>query len=153
MPQYFDFSSLIAKYASAYTLITYSGGGYDDAGEYHVGTKTEQDLQCAIIKFSEARRLRAEGVLSEKDLRLFSLSPIVNGLTGFTVLYEGCIYSLEQSLENSAFTGVWSYRMKFVSVFDESSGADTDFDGYSELNKALEDRLSGVLVKKGGDAA
>lgn len=57
--------------------------------------------------------------MSEKDRALFMLEPLKFDLQGAEVIHEGNKYSIESKLENAAFTGVWSYNLKWSSAFEE----------------------------------
>lgn len=118
--QHFNFSRLINKYASEYTAITVTKGHYNDAGDYVKGETVEITDKGAIIAFKESKIHRSEGVLSVKDMRLFSLKPINKALIGSTVIYEGNKYKIEESVNNAKFTGVYAYLLKYVSAFQEA---------------------------------
>lgn len=139
----YDFSRLIRKYECNFKAITLTGGYFDDAGDFQKADKEEIELTGAIISFRESKIYRSEGTLTTKDKRLFSLQPIAPHLQGATVEYEGNIYSVEDNTENSKFTGVFAYTLKYVSAFKETRH---DYDVTEELDM-LEDRLDGILTK------
>lgn len=117
----FDFSYLINKYSTEFTVEIPSEGKYNDAGEWEAGTPTKQTLRGAIISFAEAKRFRSEGNLTEKDMRLFMLEKLADEWIGATVIYENNKYFIEQSTNNHQFTGVFFYLLKFVSVFSSNT--------------------------------
>ena len=117
--QYFNFSRLINKYKSEFTAITLSEGYFNDAGDFIKGDKSEITLQGAVIAFRESKVHRSEGTLTAQDRRLFTLSPIEKALHGSKVIYKGNVYSIEDSSDNSNFTGVYAYTLKYVSAFKE----------------------------------
>lgn len=122
MPQYFDFSDLISQYESDYSLVTETESGYDEYGDYQPEKKEMRPLRGAIIGFSQSKLLRSEGALSEKDLRLLSSFPLGGAWQNAVVVYKGNCYQPTQETENSDFTGVWSYLLKWISVLDEKDG-------------------------------
>lgn len=140
--QYFNFSRLVNKYSTDFTAITLSAGYFDDAGTWVEGETVLTELRGAIISHTESKIFRSEGALSVKDKRLFMLQPIDNKLIGAKVVYEKDAYSLSDCLENSKFTGVYAYTLKYVSAFKEIAA---DYDLTEDLER-LEKRLDGILV-------
>lgn len=115
--QTFNFARLVKKYASEFTAITVAEGHYNSAGDYVKGETVEITDKGAIISFKESKIYRSEGTLTTMDKRLFSLKPIDNALIGCTVVYEGNIYKIEQGVDNARFTGIYTYLLRYVSVF------------------------------------
>lgn len=116
--KYFSFERLIKKYSSEFTAyIPHSDGGYADNGEYVKATVTEMNLTGAILSLSEAKLLRAEGNLTSNDRVLFMLTSLDFPLEGAFIVYKDKKYYIESGLENSEFTGVWQYNLKYVSAF------------------------------------
>ena len=140
--QYFNFSRLINKYKSQFSAITLTDGYYDDAGDWVEGTKIKTVLYGAVIGFKESKIYRSEGTLTTQDKRLFTLEPIDTALQGSKAIYEGGLYSIEDSTENAKFTGVYAYTLKYVSAFKETR---PEYDVTDDLED-LEQRLDGVLV-------
>jgi hypothetical protein len=126
MMQYYDFSRLIRKYQTTFTTITITDGYYDDYGDWVKGSEVRKELQGAIISHRESKIYRSEGNLTAKDKRLFMLEPIENALLHSKVIHNGNEYSIEDNVENAIFTGVYAYRLKYVSAFDEKGGAQDD---------------------------
>ena len=116
---YFDFTRLITKYSSEFTAITLKKDYIDDMGYVVDSEKEEITLTGAIISHSENKIFRSEGALTEKDKRLFMLTPIDEKLHGAKIVYEGEIYDLMSCTNNSKFTGVYMYNLKFVSTFKD----------------------------------
>lgn len=116
--QYFDFSSLIDDYSSDFTVVTHTGSGYDDAGDWQEGAEQKLALTGAIIAFKESKVLRSEGAITSKDKRLFMQQALPDALLGAVVLHGGQKYRIDSELENAEFTGVWSYLLRWVSAFD-----------------------------------
>lgn len=121
--KYFNFDSLIDKYSVSYTLITESKGGYDDMGDWVAGSATRTEKRGAIIGIRESKVYRSDGVLTEKDRELFSKESL-GDITKAYVLYGTEKYKVEANpANNSEFTGVWQYTLKWVSAF---KGGDDD---------------------------
>lgn len=117
---YFDFSNLIKKYSTSFTAIIPSGGDYNDSGDWVENTPSERELHGAIISMRETRVLRSEGAYTQKDRALLMLEPFPKALEKAKIIHRGKEYRLESELENSEFTGVWAYALKFVSAFNQA---------------------------------
>lgn len=120
--QYFDFTQLVEDYSSDFTVITYGESGIDDRGYRVKGEKKEISLRGAIISRGENVIFRSDGKLTAKDKRLFMLTPIDNALLNSKVVYENEVYDIQSSTDNSKFTGVWAYVLKYVSAFKGGDG-------------------------------
>jgi len=116
---YFNFLRLIQKYTSEFKLLKYQDGYYNDLGEYVQNDVTEDILCGAIINFKESKIYRSEGTLTSQDKRLFTLKPICNNLERAIVIHNGKKYNVEESKQNAKFTDVYSYILRYVSVFDD----------------------------------
>lgn len=121
--KYFDFTGLIKKYETSFTVISASEGGYNDLGEWQPGTEEQTEMRGAIISLKEDKIYRSEGLLTAQDRQLFMLEPLVGGLLGATVVYNNNQYKIQGTTDNSEFTGVYSYVLKFVSAFGGDSTA------------------------------
>ena len=117
--QYFDFSGLILDYSNTFEVITHTGGGYDEAGDWQDGRETREKYQGAIIAFKESKVFRAEGKITKQDRRLFMQKPLPAALMGAKVIFRGQQYMIESEHENAEFTGVYSYFLRYVSAFGE----------------------------------
>ncbi len=115
----FDFTYLIKKYSSDFVAEIPSEGYYDDMGEYVQGATATETLRGAIISHRQSKIFKSGGAITEKDMALYMLEPLKNSLQGAKITYEGKRYSIGGLLENSKFTGVWAYNLKFVSAFDK----------------------------------
>lgn len=113
----FDFSYLINKYATEFIAEIPPEGKYNDAGEWEAGAATKKTLHGAIISHRESKIFRSEGTLTGKDKALYMLEPLEKSLHGAKVIHGDKIYSIGDLLENSGFTGVWAYTLKYVSAF------------------------------------
>lgn len=116
--QYFDFSGLISDYENPFTVVTHKSG-YDEKGDWQEGQEVKQELKGAIIGFRESKIFRAEGAISAKDKRLFTLARLPEALLGAKAIYQGQEYMIESELENAEFTGVYSYLLRWVRAFDK----------------------------------
>ena len=123
---YFDFSRLIRKYSTDFTVITTADGYYDDMGDWVAGSTAEVTMNGAIISHKESKIFRAEGTLTANDRRLFLLQPIDSKLIGATAIYKGRKYNIEDCTDNSEFTNVWAYTLKYVSAFKDKGGNTND---------------------------
>ena len=117
---YFNFSDLIHKYSREFKVITYSGGKYNDMGDWEEGVPSEKILSGAIIGMTESKIYRSDGNLTAQDKVLHMLEPLDADLIDGTVVFNGNQYNIEtqKSKENAQFTGVFSYTLKWVSTFD-----------------------------------
>lgn len=144
--QYYNFTRLIKKYSSEFTAITLTEGYYDDTGDWVNGSLSAVKLNGAIISHKESKIFRSEGALTEKDKRLFVFQPIDDKLHGAKVIHDDYsgknVYSIVDNVENSKFTGVFAYTLKYVSAFKDFA---PDYD-LTEALERLEKRLDGVLV-------
>lgn len=115
--QYFDFSSLINDFETSFQVITHKGG-YNAAGDWQDKQEELVIMQGAIISFKESRILRSDGAITAKDKRLFMQQRLPDALIGARVIHAGQEYKIETETENAEFTGVYSYLLRWVSVFD-----------------------------------
>ena len=118
---YFNFERLINKYSSEFILISKSDGHYDDAGDWVDGEITQTTMNGAIIGFTENKIYRSEGTITAQDKQLHTLTEIDNALMGSIIIYNGNKYKIEEQKgkDNAKFTGVFSYVLKWVSVFND----------------------------------
>lgn len=120
MKQYFNFKRLIEKYSDDFVAVIPSEGGeWNALGDWVAGEPKKVNLRGAIISHRESKIFKAGGTISEKDKALYMLSPLENSLHGAEVIHEGKRYSIGSELENSEFTGVWAYNLKYCSAFDK----------------------------------
>lgn len=117
--QYFNFVRLIKKFSNEFTAVIPSDGGYNNAGDWVPGTPTRVTLNGAIISMKESRILRSQGAYTSQDRALHMLEPLPDALKKAEIIYKGRKYSVASELENSEFTGVYSYVLKHISVFNE----------------------------------
>ena len=117
---YFDFSDLIRDYSTKFTVITHKDGDYDEKGDYQEKQEVRTEFTGAIIAFKESKVFRSDGKITAKDKRLFMEQALPDALVGASVEHDGQKYMIESELENAAFTGVYSYMLRWVSAFDKT---------------------------------
>lgn len=117
--QYYHFERLIRKYSTTFTVIVPKGGGYDDSGDYQEDGTKRIKLQGAILSNRESKIFKSGGSLTEQDKVLYLFKPLENDLQGAEIIHNKNLYRIGNKLENALFTGVFSYGLKFVSVFNE----------------------------------
>lgn len=119
--QLYNFTRLINKYSSVFTLITNGDRTKNDMGDYVKGEETSETMTGAIISHTESKILRSEGNLTTNDKKLYTLKPIKKALKTSKVIYDNKVYSIEQSTDNSQITGFYSYNLKYVSAFNKGA--------------------------------
>ena len=117
--QHFNFTRLVEKYSDEFTVIVPSKKVLNDGGDWVDGEPEKKVLYGAIIGRGEKITFRSSGNLTEKDKRLFMLEELDKALLGASVVYDGDKYSILSSTDNSKFTGVWAYTLKYVSAFKD----------------------------------
>ncbi len=115
--QYYNFRRLIEKYSTEFILKFPSKTEYDESGDLVKVDAKEQTFTGAILSHRESKIFKSGGTLTEQDKALYMLVELPQDLQGAEVIHEGKLYHIQGKLENAAFTGVFSYNLKFVSVF------------------------------------
>lgn len=115
---YFDFSNLIEKYATDFTVIIPLEGDFDEYGDWKPEAVEVIEKQGAIISHRQNKIFKSEGTLTQQDRALYMLEPIDIPLEGAKVVHNGKLYTISSELENAEFTGCYNYSLKYVSVFD-----------------------------------
>lgn len=142
MAQYFNFKRLIKKYSTDFVAEIPPEGYWDEAGDWQKGEPKQIQLRGAIISHRESKIFRSEGTITGQDRALYMIEPLENALQMAKIIYDGKVYSIGDLLENSEFTGVWAYTLKYVSAFKQVT---PEYDITEDIED-LEDRLDGVLV-------
>ena len=124
--RYFNFDRLITKYSTEFIVRIPIEGGNAKYGTNKPKTFKNITMQGAIISHSETKIFRSEGTLSQQDKALYMLKPIDNALKGAELVHDNKVYRIGDLLENSTFTGVWSYSLKYISVFNDIGGGNND---------------------------
>lgn len=122
MPKYFNFDNLIKKYSTTFTAIIPATGHYDDSGDWVDGAETKQTMTGAIISHRASKVFQSGGTLTQQDRALYMLSPLTDALKRARIIHNGKEYRISDELENSEFTNVWGYTLKYVSSFDNGGG-------------------------------
>lgn len=115
---YFNFKRLIEKYSTVFTAETPSQSGFDDSGDHVEGRTTKSTLKGAIIRHRDLKVIRSDGTFTSKDYALYMTSEPAFNLIGSIVHYEGKRFRVDSELNNSKFTGVWAYNLKYLSAFE-----------------------------------
>lgn len=120
---YFDFNGLIDKYTAEFTVLSAGAGHYDDLGDWVTEEARKEVKKGAVIGISESKLYRSDGVLTEKDKELY-MKESLGAIDKASVIYDGNRYRVEANPQNnSAFTGVFQYTLKWVSAFKEGDTA------------------------------
>ena len=117
--QKFDFTQLVDDYSREITVITQSDGYYNDSGDYVKGEEKEITMQGAVIRHRESKVYKSNGTLTLDDYALYLTEKPDIDLIGSIVKVDGQKFKVESTLDNSEFTGVWSFNLKFCSAFKE----------------------------------
>lgn len=116
----FDFTDLIEEHSTDFIAeIPSDGGDWNDAGDWVEGEPIRETLRGAIISHRENKIFRSSGTLTGQDKALYMLKPLEKSLCGAKIIHGGKLYSIGDLLENSEFTGVYAYTLKYISAFDE----------------------------------
>ena len=116
---HYNFKRLIEKYSRTYEVLIPSTSYYDDYGKWVKGEPTKETVTGAILSIKESKIYRSEGNLTFEDKVLYTLYPLNFALTGAEILFEDKTYSILETSENSEFTGVYTYTLKYVSAFNK----------------------------------
>lgn len=141
---FFNFEYLVRKYSTDFTFITTSDGEWNSKGDWVATTKKQVTMSGAVISMRESRVIRSEGAYTQRDKALYMLEPLPEALQGANLVHDGQLFSIANELENSRFTGVWSYALKFVSMFNGTIEQGTDNDITVSLT-------NGGMVANGAD--
>lgn len=118
MTKYFNFTSLINKYSRELVVLKKTGD-WNSLGDW-VEQTSEHNIHGAILGINENKIYRSEGTLTAQDKILYMLTPIDDALMSGMVIFNGNKYNIEgqTGTDNSDFTGVYTYTLKFVSAFN-----------------------------------
>lgn len=114
----FNFYNLITKYGVWFECINAKGGYVD--GEWQSGQKSVTPCFGAIVSLPESKLYQSGGTLTTQDRNLYMVEPLPVSWKDCTVRHGGNEYRVEADSANGneTFTGVYSYVLKWVSVFD-----------------------------------
>lgn len=117
--QYYHFDRLIRKYSSAFTVIIPKDNIVDDYGEIVTEGSKRRQIKGAILSHRENKVYKSNGTITQQDKVLYMLKPLEKDLQGAEIVHNGKVYRIGNELENACFTGVFSYGLTYVSVFNE----------------------------------
>ena len=107
----YNFSRLIIKYSTEFTLVAPSEGEYD-GGIYVYGEPEAQVLTGAIIPMPQRKVYQPGGNYTSEDKELYMLTRIAKPLLGGKVLYQGDTYSIEEETDYSDFSDIYHYVLR-----------------------------------------
>ena len=119
---YFDFKRLVKKYSKQVTVIIPAVGDYDDYGDYQEGKPTETTLEGAVIRHRQNKINQSNGVLTEDDYAFYVTEKPAFNIIGTTVICDNQQFTVKSKLDNSEFTGVWGFNLKYISAFNGKEG-------------------------------
>ena len=117
--QKFNFTQLVDDYSREITVITKSDGYYNESGDYVKGEEKETTMRGAVIRHRESKVYKSNGTLTLNDYALYLTEKPDIDLIGSEVKVDNQKFKVENTLDNSEFTGVWSFNLKFCSAFKE----------------------------------
>ena len=119
--QYFNFRRLVQKYSRPFVCEIKSSGYYDDLGELGARTLRRFETDGAIMSLSSSKLYHSDGAYTAKDKSLYMLTPINDALLDAEIIFNGNVYKVESDTgcDEAEYTGVYSYVLKWVSVFEE----------------------------------
>ena len=107
----YNFTRLINKYSTDFTLIVPSEGYYE-GGIYKEGKSTTEVLTGAIIPLSKRKIYQLGGNYTAQDKELYMIKRINKALLGGKVLYKGDYYSIEEETDYSDFAEIYHYMLR-----------------------------------------
>ena len=120
--QYFNFTRLVHKYQKEITVVIPAEKHLNDSGRWEYSEPKELSLLGAVIRHRESKVYRSAGTLTADDYALYLTEEPNIKLIGSQVICDNKTFNVESALNNSEFTGVWAYNLKYVSAFKEKGG-------------------------------
>ncbi len=120
--QYFNFSRLVNKYSKEITVIIPAEKILNDSGRWEYGEPQKVTIFGAVIRHRENKVYRSEGTFTADDFALYLTEEPNIKLIGSQVICDNKTFKVESALNNSEFTGVWAYNLKYVSAFEDKGG-------------------------------
>lgn len=117
MPKLYNFTRLIKKYSTVFTLFS-NGPGQYVSGKYVEGELEEKTMNGAVIPMSESKIYSSGGAYTSKDKQLYILQPFDKALIGKKVRYRDDLYSIESETDYTEYCDTAVYNLKWVSKFD-----------------------------------
>lgn len=121
--QYFNFGRLVQKYSRPFICEIKASGYYDDLGEWYAPTLKRYETEGAVMSISSSKLYHSDGAYTTKDKILYMLSPIDDALLNAEIVFNKNVYRIESDTgcDEGEYTGVYSYTLKWISVFEEDS--------------------------------
>lgn len=107
----YNFTRLINKYSTDFTLIIPSDGHYE-GGIYKDGKPTTEIRAGAIVPLSQRKVYQSGGNYTAQDKELYTVKRIDRALLGGKILYKGEYYSVEEETDYSDFGDVYHYMLR-----------------------------------------
>lgn len=107
----YDFTRLINKYSTDFTLIVPSEGHYE-GGIYTESEATTEVLTGAVIPLSQRKIYQLGGNYTAQDKELYTTERIDKALFGGKVLYKGDYFSIEEEADYSDFADIYHYMLR-----------------------------------------
>ncbi|MDO5397060.1 MAG: hypothetical protein Q4G33_03940 [bacterium] len=107
----YNFTRLINKYSTNFTLIVPSEGQYE-GGIYKDGKPTTEIRAGAIVPLSQRKVYQLGGNYTAQDKELYTARRIEKALSGCKVLYKDVYYSVEEETDYSDFGDVYHYMLR-----------------------------------------
>lgn len=120
--RYFNFNRLIKKYSKEITVIIPAKKTLNDSGDWVTEEPKKATLCGAVIRHRENKVYRSEGTITADDFALYLTNEPNIDLIGAEVICDKKKFKAESTLNNSEFTGVWAFNLKYVSAFKEGEG-------------------------------
>ncbi len=117
--QIFNFTRLVNKYSKKITVITLSKDKFDSKGDLIKGEEKQTVMQGAVIRHRTSKIYNSNGVLTDDDYALYLTEKPKFDLIGSIIVVDNQKFKVQSKLDNSEFTGVWSFNIRYVSAFKE----------------------------------
>lgn len=119
--QIFNFSRLVNKFSRKITVITNSKGDFDSKGDWIEGEEKRTVIKGAVIRHRANKIYNSNGLLTDDDYAMYLIEKPPFDLIGSTVIVDNQKFKVQSKLDNSEFTGVWSFNIHYVSAFKEGN--------------------------------
>lgn len=113
-----DFSRIIEKYSTDFTIIEFSEGNYED-GEYVKGNEIRNPKKGAIFPMSQRKIYNSGGNYKTQDKQLYTTQYISLETEKF-ILHNKRKYKIEEDTDYSDFADIYIYILKRVDSFDRT---------------------------------
>jgi hypothetical protein len=117
MGKLYDFTQLIKKYSTEFTVLSQKESRYD-GGIRVDGETVTTVLSGAVVPLGERKLYQSGGAYTSQDRSLYMFKRIPQALMDGKVLYKGDTYSIEEETEYSDFADVFIYTLRRVNVND-----------------------------------